>query len=277
MKPAAFEVIRAGSVAEISRLLVEAEGSAKPVAGAQSLGPMLNLRLSQPRFLVDVTGIAEMTRVEETETAVTLGACITTASIEDGRIPSRGLQMLPKIAAGIAYRAVRNRGTIGGSLCHADPAADWLTTLCALGAECLIAGPNGRRRMPVDEFMTSAFEVALATGEVLDGISIPRVSPSARWGFNKICRKTGEFASAIAAALYDPERQQFRAVMGATSGRPIVIRDANDLLDGPVARPEGIKVAAIIRFLDDYGVTERTARHHHLAALQRATLQARLR
>ena len=101
---------------------------------------MLNLRLARPRLLIDITGIPELTRVEDTADAVTIGACVTTASIEDGRLPGHGLEMLPAVAGRIAYRAVRNRGTVGGSLCHADPAADWVTVLCVLGAECSIAG-----------------------------------------------------------------------------------------------------------------------------------------
>ena len=145
MKPAAFDFIRVGSLAEASRNLQEAGGAARLVAGGQSLGPMLNFRLARPRLLIDITGIPELTQVSATDDAVTVGACITTANIEDGRIPGRGLEPLAAVAATIAYRAVRNRGTIGGSFCHADPAADWVATLCALGAECLISGVDGKR------------------------------------------------------------------------------------------------------------------------------------
>src|SRR5262245_16839652 len=123
MKPVAFDLVRPASVGEAANLLGE---GAKLIAGAQSLGPMLNLRLVQPRLLVDITGIPAMSEVAEDADAVTLGACVTHAAIEDARVPVRGLPMLPAVAAGIAYRAVRNRGTIGGSLCHADPAADWI-------------------------------------------------------------------------------------------------------------------------------------------------------
>ena len=126
MKPAAFDFVRATSIAEATRLLAEANGAARLIAGAQSLGPMLNLRLAQPRLLIDITGIPELTRIEDDDETVTIGACVTTANIEDGRLPGRGLDMLSTVAAQIAYRAVRNRGTIGGSLCHADPAADWV-------------------------------------------------------------------------------------------------------------------------------------------------------
>jgi len=156
MKPAAFEFVRARTLSEATTILLESEGAARVVAGAQSLGPMLNLRLVQPRILVDVTGIAELTEIDDRADAVTLGACITTANIEDGRLPGRGLQPLSVVAGRIAYRAVRNRGTIGGSVCHADPAADWISALCALGAQCVIAGPGGPRRLAVEDFVTGA-------------------------------------------------------------------------------------------------------------------------
>src|SRR5262249_44878086 len=156
-----FDIVRAGSVSEATRLLAEHDGGARLVAGAQSLGPMLNLRLAQPRLLIDITGIRDLTRIEETGEAVTIGACVTTANIEDGRLPGADFDPLRGIASGIAYRAVRNRGTVGGSLCHADPAADWVTVLSALGAACLVTGASGTRRVPVDQFITGAYETAL--------------------------------------------------------------------------------------------------------------------
>src|SRR4249919_2051649 len=145
MKPAVFEFVRARTLSEATTVLLEADGAARVVAGAQSLGPMLNLRLVQPRILVDVTGIAELTEIDDRADAVTLGACITTANIEDGRLPGRGLRPLSVVAGRIAYRAVRNRGTIGGSVCHADPAADWVSALVLLSACAITEGTEGRR------------------------------------------------------------------------------------------------------------------------------------
>jgi carbon-monoxide dehydrogenase medium subunit len=268
MKPAAFEYVRAGSLAEATRLLVEANGMTTIVAGAQSLGPMLNLRLVQPRLLIDITGIPDLTRIEDADDAITVGACITTANIEDGRLPGPGLQMLPAVATHIAYRAVRNRGTIGGSLCHADPAADWAPTLCALGAECFIAGANGRRRLPADQFITGAYQTALAPGEMLEAIQIPRLSARGRCGYYKVCRKAGEFALAIGAVLNDPERGQFRVVIGATQDRPIVVADARELWNGTLDE------AAVLRLLDKHGIVDRISRRQRVAALARACDQA---
>ena len=270
MKPSAFDLVRATSVAEATQLLVQADGTARLVAGAQSLGPMLNLRLAQPRLLIDITGIPELTRTEDTDDAVTLGACVTTANIEDRRLPGRGLETLATVAAHIAYRAVRNRGTIGGSLCHADPAADWVTTLCALGAECQIAGLNGKRWLPADQFIVGAYETALAPDEMLEAIKIPRLSARGRCGYYKVCRKAGEFALAMSAVLNDPERGHFRAVIGATKGRPIVIANASELRRADQTFDE----AALLHVLDQHGIADRISRPQRIAALTRAYQQA---
>ena len=269
MKPAAFDCVRAGSVTEATRLLVEANGAARLVAGGQSLGPMLNLRLTQPSLLIDITGIPELTRIEGKDDAVTFGACITTANIEDGRFPDRGLEPLASIAAQIAYRAIRNRGTVGGSLCHADPASDWISVLCAFGAECLISGGTGRH-VPVDQFVTGAYENALAPGEMLDAIKVPRLSPRGRFAYHKICRKAGEFALAMAAVLNDPDREQFRIVIGATKGRPIVIAGAHEVLRDDEAPDD----AALRRVLAQYGITDRIVQRQQIAAVTRAYHQA---
>src|SRR3989442_10033121 len=234
MKPANFAFARAASLGDAAAILRQANGSAKAVAGGQSLGPMLNLRLVQPSLLLDITAIPELTRIEEDADGVTIGACVTTSDIEDGRVRIAELPILAAVAAGIAYRAVRNRGTIGGSICHADPAGDWLPALAALGADCIVADGRQTRRLPVEQFVTGAFEVALQLCELLQAIRIPRPSHSARCGYYKVCRKAGEFALASGAVLVD--RDRFRAVIGATIGRPIVIADARALFGG-IPRP----------------------------------------
>lgn len=276
MKPASFDYVRPHTIAEAASTLREGEGGAKVIAGGQSLGPMLNLRLVQPQLLVDIAGLPELSLAEETRDEIRLGACITAANIEDGKVPSGGAPMLRRIAAGIAYRAVRNRGTIGGSLCHADPAADWVSTLAVLGAACVIADAKGAsRRVPVEAFMTAAFENALAEGEILQSIVVPRISNEARFGFSKVSRKTGKFAMAMGVVLFDPERDVFRAVMGATHGKPILIPDARELFgptptDAPLAFDEGLAT----RLLADHGVPVGASRQLHLVTLRRAVAEA---
>ncbi len=219
MKAASFELAWPAGVAEAVALL--ARPDARVLAGGQSLGPMLNLRLARPALLVPVGHLAALREVRETVASVTIGACVTHAAIADGLVPDIGLGVLARVAEGIAYRAVRTRGTIGGSLCHADPAADWLTVLTALGAEALT---SAGRAVPLRAFIVGAFRTVLGAGELLCAVRIPKLSPAARWGYVKACRKPGEFAHAMAAVLVDGGVT--RAVIGAVGGAPIVLEGA---------------------------------------------------
>ena len=274
MKPARFEFVRARSLGEVATILRQASGSAKVIAGGQSLGPMLNLRLVRPSILVDITPIPELTRIEEDADGLVIGACITTSDIEDGRVRVDGLPILATVAAGIAYRAVRNRGTIGGSICHADPAGDWSPVLCALGAECIVTDGHQARRVPLEQFAAGAFEVRLEAAELLQAIRIPRPSRSARCAYYKVCRKAGEFALASGAVLLDRERERFRAVIGATHGRPIVIDDARRLLGAVPQRgaPARLHEGATNELLRTAGLP--LDGRLHATALARAAAQA---
>jgi carbon-monoxide dehydrogenase medium subunit len=169
------------------------------------------------------------------------------------------------VAAGVAYRAVRNRGTIGGSLAHADPAADWPSTLLALDAVVAVAGPAGAREIAVGEFLRGAFATALEPGEIATAVLVPKLSPQARWGYYKICRKAGEFPDAIGAVVIDPPRGVSRVVMGALDGTPVLLPGLS--LN---AAPEAIAtaVAAAAPALD--AVDHRL----HAVAVRRALAQA---
>src|SRR6185437_6686602 len=158
VKPVNFDYARPKDV-ETSLSLIAKDGlSVKVVAGSQSLGPMLAMRLVQPDLLVDITSIEELRQVKEEADGAVIGACVTHADIEDGRAPDVTRGALPSVAHSIAYRAVRNRGTIGGSLSHADPSADWIAILAALGATVTLRGPNGARTLPVEAYMLGALE-----------------------------------------------------------------------------------------------------------------------
>ena len=229
MKPVDFAYERPGTIADAVALL-SGHDNAKVMAGGQTLGPMLNLRLAQPDLVVDIRRISELARVEESADALVLGTCVTHAAIEDGRVPDPARGMLASVAHRIAYRAVRTRGTIGGSLAHADPAADWVSCLTALDATVLVSGPAGRRELSLAAFVRGVMETELTTQEIVDGVRIAKLSASARWGYHKICRKTGEFAEAIGAVVID--RDVARIVAGATSGRPIVMQvPAKEIVD----------------------------------------------
>ena len=218
MKAASFDYTCPLDVGQALSALANAPGEAKLIAGGQSLGPMLNLRLVRPALLVDISRLSELQRVEDQREQVFIGAGVTHAAIEDGAV--NGYPMLQLVAASIAYRAIRNRGTIGGSLAHADPAADWLLVFAALGASISILSSKGRRSISAADFMQAAFTTALGEDELIEGISVPRLSARARWGFYKFCRKTGEFPMASAAVVLDPVRGTHCIYAGALDGTP---------------------------------------------------------
>jgi aerobic carbon-monoxide dehydrogenase medium subunit len=277
VKPVDFDYARPYDVEAAIKLISDDSRTVKMMAGSQSLGPMLNLRLVQPDLVVDLTGIEELRRVSDNAREVTIGACITHADIEDVRVPDFTLGALPSVASGIAYRAVRNRGTIGGSLTHADPSADWHSILAAVGAKVVLRGPNGERALAVEEYMLGALEADLRPGEVLVCVKVPKLSPVARWGYYKSCRKTGEFAHAIGAFLTDPARGVSRAVIGATESRTIVIAEAANVIgDGREARlKDTFDGEAVDEILGKAGMTDPLDRQTHVVALRRAIEQAR--
>ena len=276
MKAAPFAYERPSSLDAAIGLMAERKGSAKIIAGGQSLGPMLNLRLVQPETIIDISGIAELKRAERVGDELVIGACVTHSDIEDGRIPDVTRGAMQRVAGGIAYRAVRNRGTIGGSLSHADPAADWVSALPALGARIRLRGPAGRRDIAAEDFMTGALESALQPNELVESVRIPAMRASARWGYAKACRKPGEFAHAIAAVLIDPEAAGARVVIGAIDAPPIVLSDASALFGGKISGnfPQQFDASAAEALLSKAGVTNAADRHIHVTILRRAIVEA---
>ncbi len=273
MKPVNFQFERPKYLADAIGLLSNTAHYAKAIAGGQSLGPLLNMRLVRPDLIVEIAALDELRHVEKHDSFVILGACVTHADIEDGRVPDVTHGILPAVAKNIAYRAVRNRGTLGGSLCAADPAADWLPALAALGAEVNLAGPLGARTMPVEAFVTGALETALETGELLQSVRVPAVSPDARWGYYKVSRKTGQHAYAIAAILLDRQRNVFRAAIGAAGGRPLVIPNARVLFGSSddLRRFDADAAGAMLR---SNGISDPLDEQILRAVLARASMQA---
>jgi carbon-monoxide dehydrogenase medium subunit len=201
MKPAPFAYHRAENAASAIALLKECGSGAKLLAGGQSLGPMLNFRIVQPTDLIDIRRIAALREIRTTPSGgLWIGAAVTHAAIEDG---ATGDPFLARIAAGIAYRAVRNRGTIGGSLVQADPAADWPAVICALEAVAHILSPSGERSVPMEEFFVDQLQTVLTEDEILLGIERPAPA-NTRYGFAKITPKSGEFAQSLAVVALKP-------------------------------------------------------------------------
>lgn len=249
MKPAAFAWALPSGLQQAAAALLDPE--ARAMAGGQSLGPMLNLRATRPGVVIPLNALADLHGAEDSQDALTLGAATTHAAVADRRTPDfqlGGKAVLAGIAGGIAYRAIRTRGTIGGSLCHADPAADWLVTLTALRATVLTT----RRAVALDRFVTGPYRTVLEPSEIVRAIRIPRPAPSARWGYHKLCRKPGEFAHAMAACLVGADT---RIVIGAVDGPPLVL-----------AGPE--EAEAALGFLDPVD------RQLQLVAMRRALMAA---
>ena len=235
MKAAAFEYVKSQSVLEAINAIVATDGCGKFCSGTQSLGPMLNLRLVQVEQLIDVSIIESLQGFTLSHDALQIGAAVTHAQIEDGLVPNVTHGLLAKVAAGIAYRAIRNRGTLGGSLAHADPAADWVSTMTLLDANFVIQGPGGLRHVPAADFFEGPFTTQLQFNELIVAVFIRHFGPQARWAYRKICRKPGEFAEALAAIWIDPEIDLARLVLRGLDRMPLVVqgRDHVDALRDP--------------------------------------------
>ena len=274
MKAPAFDYVRPTSVAEALGLLASANGEARVLAGGQSLLALMNLRVAAPDLLIDIARLPELTRAAEDAGQVTIGACVTHAMIEDGVVPDPSRGLMQHAAAALGYRAIRNRGTLGGSLALSDPAAEWPAILVALDAEAVLRGPDRQRAVKCCDFITGIYETTLAVGEIVEAVRIPKLSAQARWGYVKLSRKTGEFAAALAVVVRDPQRGYTRAVLGAANGAPLVLAQAGKTID---SRGDAASVrqaiaadldAAADRNFDEY------QRDLHIVAAGRAVQQA---
>lgn len=217
MKAPAFDYVRPGSLDDTIAALAAADADGRILAGGQSLVPMLNLRLVYPSVLIDIGALDELRAIRDTGDRVVLGCRVTHAAIEDGAAGDHWHGMLTRVARDIAYRSVRNRGTLGGSLAHADPAADWPVALSALGADIEIAGPRGSRMMACDAFVEDVFTTALEPGEMVTHVHLSKLSAKARWSYIRLMRKTGAFPDAIAAAVHDRDSGFIRVVTGGSA------------------------------------------------------------
>lgn len=224
MKPAVFAYEKATSLDHAIRSLATPGADTKLMGGGQTLGPMLNLRLATPARIIDLASIASLRRMERSGTTLTIGSGVTHAMIEDRADTSQTSRLLSYVASTIAFRAIRNRGTIGGSLAHADPAADWVATMLLLDAQISLFGPSGARRVHAHEFFKGAFSTELKPNEIIESVAIAELSGEACWGYYKICRKVGEFPEAIGAVVLDPSRGVARVVAGALEGPPVSLQ-----------------------------------------------------
>ena len=274
MKAAQFNYVRAASLSDALQRLAQFEGQAKVVAGSQSLGPMLNLRLARPAELIDVSGLSEMRGVAIIGQTIRVGASITHAEIEDGLFDALRGHPVQEVAARIAYRSVRNRGTLAGSLAHADPAADWVLAATALEAQLEIAALNQEPRLvPMSEFMLAAYTTVLQPTELITAVHFPCVDAQARWGYYKFCRKTGEFAEANCAAYFDPASQSARIVVGALDGAPVTLAHlAAEVAQVGLAAASDAQIDSAVT--SALGRLDELSRRMICAAVKRCLLQA---
>jgi CO/xanthine dehydrogenase FAD-binding subunit len=200
MKPAAFDYVIADSIDMAVASLADGGGDAKIIAGGQSLVPMLNFRLLRPSILVDINRIGDLAFIQETGKNICVGALPRHFQLETSPVIARHLPILACAMTHVAHLAIRNRGTIGGSLAHADPAAELPMIALLLDAELSIASTSGKRTIAARDFFLDALTVDLAGSDIVTEIVLPKLPPETGWGFDEVARRSGDFALAAAAA-----------------------------------------------------------------------------
>jgi carbon-monoxide dehydrogenase medium subunit len=275
MKPAAFDYVRPSSVAEAAAALGEDGVATAAIAGGQSLMPMLNLRVVLVDRVVDISRLEELKAAQQTPDGVQIGALTTHAAIEDGKIPDIHNGLLRRVAGQISYRAVRNHGTIGGSVALADPSADWPACLVALNANVRIAGRDGPRSEPVAAFVRDAYTTSLMPGEIVLGFDIPRPDAALRWGFAKVAPKSGAFATSIAIVTQVGKGGSVSVVLSAAASRPCALPRLAEGLDDPTASEETLRSAISADLEREVPNTDAYQRRLHSATLLRAIREMR--
>ena len=227
MKPASFEYHRPDTAAEAVTLLAELGDDAKVLAGGQSLVPMLALRLTVFEHLVDISRIAELEGIERRGDSLWIGAGTTEAAVERSALVAETVPLLARSTPLIGHFQIRNRGTVGGSIAHADPAAEYPAVVLALDAELEALGPNGSRTIPGAEFFTGLWDSALEPDELLTGVSFPIWSGRTGFAIEEFARRHGDFAlaGAVVAVQVDSDDKVSRCGigligMGSTPERP---------------------------------------------------------
>jgi aerobic carbon-monoxide dehydrogenase medium subunit len=199
MIPAAFEYVRASSVDEAVSLMAQAGDEAKFLAGGHSLLPLMKLRLSTPSLLVDVGRLSELSYIRDSGDHIAIGALTAHAVVERSAVLAEHVPLLAFAASQVGDPQVRHRGTIGGSIAHADPASDLPATVLALGGSLVVRGPGGERIVPATEFFVGFLESVLAPDELLTEIRVPKMS-GAGWSFQKFNRRAQDWAIVGVAA-----------------------------------------------------------------------------
>jgi CO/xanthine dehydrogenase FAD-binding subunit len=233
MKPPAFEYVAASSVEEAVSLLAQHEGEAKAIAGGQSLVPMLNFRLLAPAVLVDLNRIPGLDGVAEHDGGLRIGALTRHHTLETSELVEARFPVLHAAMHHVAHLAIRNRGTIGGSLSHADPAAELPTMAVLLDAEIEAQGPNGARTIAARDFFESALATTLEEDEIVTEIRLPALPERTGWAFEEFARRSGDFGIAGVGVTLSLDRgkvAQARIALLGVGQTPLRADGAEDLL-----------------------------------------------
>ena len=242
MKPAPFDYVAPTTLDEVIRALQAGDGEAKILAGGQSLMPMLNMRLARPSQLIDLARIPELDAIREENGRIYIGAMTTKRSVERSSLVAARQPLLHEATKNIAHPQIRNRGTMGGSMAHADPAAEYPAVAVALDAEMRILGPSGERKIAARDFFITYLTTALEPDEVLAEISFPVHREQDGWSFQEFSRRHGDFAMTGAAITcarngtgsYDAAR----IVLFGVSPTPLRASEAEERLRGEAPSEE---------------------------------------
>jgi aerobic carbon-monoxide dehydrogenase medium subunit len=247
MKPAPFDYVAPPSVSEAAAVLRDHPDEAKIIAGGQSLVPMMNFRLARPEVLVDIGGIDELRYIRGQGDWLAIGALTTEHAIETSGQIAAACPVLTEASRWIGHPAIRHRGTVGGSLAHSDPSAEYPLVAALLDAVVVVAGDGGARQVPFSEFCLGHYTTALTETEIVTEVRFPVLQPGTGWAFLEIARRTGDFALASAAVLlrFDGGTVvEARVALGGAGPTPVRARQAEALLLGRPLTDELIAAAA---------------------------------
>ena len=242
MFAADFEYRKAGSIAEAVQLLSDNPG-AKILAGGHSLIPLMRFRLARPEVVIDIGGIANLRGITISGDTINIGSLTTHAQIAASADVQRSNGLLAEAAGGIGDPAVRNRGTIGGNLAHADPASDWATVLTALGATVSAQGPSGARTIAVSDLIEDAFATVLAENELITTISVPVLAANQRAEYAKMAHPASFYAVVGGAVVVTMDGNRCTAASVAVGGltpRPVKAPSVEQALSGTTLTADSI-------------------------------------
>ncbi|TKT69235.1 xanthine dehydrogenase family protein subunit M [Aquamicrobium sp. LC103] len=260
MKPGAFGYRRAESAEDAVRLFLEVGEGAQYLAGGQSLMATLNFRVSEAGTLIDLTRIESLKGIEQRGNAIHIGALTTHASVARSSLVRKRLPLIAEAYVHVAHPAIRNRGTIGGSIALGDPASEMPACMLALDAVIHANGPAGKRSIPIDDFYLGLYETALEEGELLTGIEIPLPAEGARHGFEEIARRHGDYAMAGLAVMTTGRRA--RMAYFAISDRALRSTAAEDAFVSGASPAECAEVATREMYVfGDLNASENMKRH----------------